>query len=75
MIPNITGLNDSEKIEVIIKVINSILLKKESELPVGTCIMRHSEEKNAGFKYGTWLLIEDKVSTSNGVLMIYVRTE
>lgn len=74
MIPNLTGLNISEKIEVIRKTVNT-LIQFKNELPVGMTVLRRDEKDNAGFNYGKWILLDDKVTTENGILIIYIRVE
>ena len=75
MIPNLTGMDDRQKIEVLAKAFNALEKKKVPELPKGTCVLRYGHRDNAGFGYGTWTEIDDRVVTSQSTLSIYVRTE
>ena len=48
MIPNLTGLNSSEKIEIIRKAVNT-LIQFKNELPVGMTVLRRDEKDNTRY--------------------------
>ena len=72
--PSLVGLSDSRKIEELEKAVNMLMKVKQPKLPVGTCVFRYSRIDNAGFDYGTWNEINDKITTMNSTLIVYVRT-
>lgn len=72
--PNLAGLSDTRKIEELEKAVNMLMKTRQPKLPVGTCVMRYQKADNAGFDYGTWLELNDKITTMNSALIVYVRT-
>lgn len=72
--PNLAGLSDTRKIEELEKAVNMLMKTRQQKLPVGTCVMRYQKADNAGFDYGTWLELNDKITTMNSALIVYVRT-
>ena len=43
------------------------------ERPVGSVELRYMMEENAGYRYGTWQLLEDTIETAKSFLYIYMR--
>ena len=72
--PNLAGLSDARKIEELEKAVNMLMKIRQPKLPVGTCVIRYQKADNAGFDYGTWLELNDKITTMNSALIVYVRT-
>lgn len=72
--PNMAGLSNAGKIEELEKAVNMLMKAGKPKLPVGTCVMRYQKADNAGFDYGTWLELNDKITTMNSALIVYVRT-
>lgn len=74
MISNMTGLSIEDKIDRIIKYLNTMEMQ-ETGLPNGTVILRRNREKNGGMNYGVWEEIDEGINTKNGIFFAYIRTE
>lgn len=79
--PNLSGKTDKQKIDALIKVVNSMLEqrnvreKQREMLPVGSVILRKDTILNAGMDYGEWLITSDAIKLSYGTLWAYIRTK